>query len=352
MRSIIGRHGTATTSRDSMSTKAAAALLATSALLATPVASQQPTPSPGVPATPAAVAGRGPGLPPRLAEVFLPSRQWRLELTGDGFPAAGLRQRNADDFGATFDRRAGRLAARISAPAIVRGAGRTVVLQDLFVERIGLEYRSLEPDAPPSADAVAALPTRLHALQYSVSWSERLDPRWRLAVSGQAALLGDFENVDLGHLRVTGQVLATRQARPNLQWGAGIGWINLGPRLVPLARLLWADGRGERLDVLLPSRAEYWNEIAGGVEVGGTLRLTGNRYTLGRDDAAPFTTLEFTEGTVGPAVAWRHRQVRVQADGGLAFLRTFRQRGPLEASRSLGPEPGAYARVAVRVAWR
>lgn len=337
------------------------AVLFGAAVAASSLQAQAPSSPIGIPSDSAAPRGRAlggppaggpPPLPPMLAAVLLPPRTWRLDVAFEGLPWSGLRAGSASALGTDLDRRAGRLSARLAPPALVRGRGRTIVLQDLLYERAAFDYR---PTGTGNGSAVlpAGLPGTLHTIQYAATLAQRLDARWRLALSTQAALVSDLRDVDLDHVRLTGQALATRQVRPNLQWGAGLGWINVGPRLVPLARVLWVDPKGtRRLDVLLPNRAEYWAALAPGVEVGGALRLSGNRFTIGDTTAAPYRTLVFTEGSVGPAIALQHGAARLQLEGGVAFVRTLRQEGALVNDRSLSPGPGAFVRATARVAWR
>ncbi|MDX2194450.1 MAG: DUF6268 family outer membrane beta-barrel protein [Gemmatimonadales bacterium] len=306
-------------------------------------------------AAPAALAAQTGATPPpattpqeRIRGSFAPPTRWRLTATADAFGTAESRFDAGGPGPApegARDVRVRRLWARLSSPAWILGGGRTILTHELTAERLGIDY------GPRAAPTATLAPDDLNLLQSDLVVNQRLSAAWRLTTLFQAALVTDGANLGTGHLRLTAVSWASKQVRPNLQWGVGLALVNHTPRVLPVVRVLWADGRGHRADVLLPSRAEYWWELSPRVEVGGALRVTGNRWTLGALSARPFEQAVYVQGTVAPAIHWRpSATLSVIGEAGVAPLRVLRFIDTEGVAReaAIGPGVSGFLRTTVR----
>ncbi len=237
-----------------------------------------------------------------------------------------------------------RVAARLDLPVVVRGRGRTVLLQALFAERYGLGYGG--------SDASGLLPAALYRIGYAGLLSRQLGGGpWRIAAGAQVTLAGDLEDVGTDQLQVTGQLLATRRASRSLEWGVGVAWINVGPGLVPALLLRWQDGGRQRLEVIPPVRVEYARALGPRVEAGLAGRLLGGRFRRGSALAAGAERVDLVELVAGPWASVRVGPVTLRGDAGYAPLRRYRLRegeGNAEV-RTLDARSGAWFRLGAAV---
>jgi hypothetical protein len=201
---------------------------------------------------------------------------------------------------------AARLNLRVGAPVWKRGLYRTVIGNELSVERIGFDYgerRSME--VPLVFVALTRGPSGLNTVQHDMLVSQAIGTKWR--VSG--VLQHGFYSVgapSLDAYQAAGGVFVSRVYRPTLQVGVGAVALNVNPWWIPTLRILHV-GKRWRSDVLLP-RAETWYDVGHGVELGATLRFLGNSWQIPPTTidtrASAFVGLSratWTQGSVGPA---------------------------------------------------
>lgn len=295
----------------------------------------------------------------KIREVMSPARQWRLAAALDAFPAVPLREgdRRASDGG---DQAMGRIGVRLTAPTRFFGGTRWALTNEAQYDRLqfGSEGAACTGSATSCGRPDDPRAFAYHTVRYDLGLSRQLNAQWRLSGLARTELLTGGQAPRLSDVRLTGAVMALKQARPTLQWGLGLAVLNIETPVIPAARLLWTDGARWRADVLLPQRAELWREFHPRLELGVVGRFNANTYVL--PDARiqdgrvlrRVSRLEYGEGTAAAALLWKvgaHWTVNAEAGGALLRDADFFATGRRETtSRTAVPEMGPFLRLALR----
>jgi len=298
-------------------------------------------------ATSATAAKLAAQAPASRLQFVLPPSTWRLTLIGELHPATSVRSDALRPALHPADVGASRLTARLSAPVWKRGLYTTVVTNDLIYDRFDLSYgpeTSLLPVTLPSPRPPFG-PRALQSVQHELVVSHSLNPRWRATGVLQHGLFtAGGPVISAESYRAAGGAFITRVYRPTLQIGAGVIALNVAPYVIPTIRILHVGAKW-RSDVLLP-RAESFRAIGHGIEVGGVLRFTGNRW-LGDDKLiaeSRITRVTYQQATLGPAATIRvATRGLVQLETGVA-LRRMLVEGDVVTQILTSTSPSRFAR--------
>ncbi|MBW7995479.1 MAG: hypothetical protein FVQ81_02685 [Candidatus Glassbacteria bacterium] len=172
---------------------------------------------------------------------------------------------------------------------------------------------------------------RLHGAEYQAALLLRPSPKWRTIIQINPGVYSDFEGgADSGHWRVQAGLLLDRVLSGGFVVGLGASWsTSFGDNLLlPLVHLESPFGANPHLRIILPTVTELTWRTGRGLEIGGAVRVDGDRYGLGAfgmtGAAGGIDGLRYSNITAGPFLSAQvGRGWKLMLEGGGTLYRKF-----------------------------